>query len=105
FSLHDPLPIYNLKIKCFDGNDVFTTAEDLSEALPGPPQPVQRRPGRAGKKGRAPEPASDAIPASPEMPNPDLARIRTPSLTPQWAALPLNSFPRLSADSEGTVYL
>src|SRR5258707_10309612 len=93
-SLHDALPI------CFSGKDAFTTAGDLGEALPGPPTGPQRR---GGKKGA--QPASDGIPASPEMPNPALAGSRAPSLTPQWAALPLNSFPRLSSDANGTVYL
>src|SRR5260221_12754490 len=91
---------HNLKIKCFSGKAAFTTAGDLGEALPGRPTGPQRR---GGKKGA--QSASDGIPASPEMPNPALAADRAPSLTPQWGALPLNSFPRLSADSEGTVYL
>jgi hypothetical protein len=92
---------HNLKIKCFSGKDSFTTEEDLNEALPGPPVPAQRR----ARKKKAAQPGSDGIPASPEMPNPELAVSRAPSLTPQWPALPLNSFPRLSADSEGRVYL
>jgi hypothetical protein len=92
---------HNLKIKCFAGRDAFTSADDLGDALPGPPNAVQRR---GGKKKKA-QPVSDGIPVSPEMPNPALAGSRAPSLTPQWAALPLNSFPRLSADSQGTVFL
>src|SRR5262249_50842560 len=60
---------HNVKIKCFSGKDSFVTAQDLNEALPGPPSAGPRRGGR--KKGA--QPSSDGIPISPEMPNPALA--------------------------------
>jgi hypothetical protein len=97
---------HNLKVKCFAGQDAFATADDLAEALPGPPGPPQGRPG-ARKKGRKQifQPASDGIPASPEMPNPAIAASRPPNGNSQPPRLPLNSFPRLATDSDGTVYL
>jgi hypothetical protein len=96
---------HNLKVKCFAGQDAFASADDLAEALPGPPGPPQRRAG--GKKGRkkAVQPGSDGIPLSPEMPNPAIAASRAPSAAAQPPPLPLNSFPRLATDSEGTMYL
>src|SRR5260370_16759152 len=39
------------------------------------------------------------------MPNPAIAASRAPNGNSQPPAMPLNSFPRLAADSEGTVYL
>jgi hypothetical protein len=39
---------HNLKVKCFAGQDAFATADDLTEALPGPPGPPQA--GRALKR-------------------------------------------------------
>lgn len=94
---------HNLKVKCFSGVDAFVPAEDLAEALPGPAPRLQRR-ARRGRKGGAPT-TTEGIAASPEMPDPALASQRQPGATTQPPPLPLNSFPRLAADSEGTVYL
>lgn len=92
---------HNLHVKCFDGAKAFTTAEDVSEALPGPPQAMQRR----GRRTRIADEVPTPRPANLNQPNPQLAANRRPSSTPQPPPLPLNSFPRLTVDSAGTVYL
>jgi hypothetical protein len=96
---------HNIKVKCFAGRDAFAPAEDVTEALPGPPPGRQRRAGGRRERKGAVQPASEGIAPSPEMPNPDLAATRARNVTALPPPLPLNSFPRLAADSVGTVYL
>src|SRR5262249_54415931 len=51
---------HNLRVKCFAGRDAFATSADLTEALPGPPMPQQRRAARRRGRG-AVQPASDGF--------------------------------------------
>lgn len=85
---------HNLRVKCFQGSNAFTTLDDLLDALPG--APVLRIPMRR----RAQQPAANLV-----QPNPEVAKNRAPNATPQPPPLPLNSFPRIAVDPGGTVYL
>ncbi|MBM3745120.1 MAG: hypothetical protein FJW34_04930 [Acidobacteria bacterium] len=85
---------HNLRVKCFEGNQAFATADELAAALPG-------FPGVAARRRRAPQIAA----LSPMQPNPELARKRAPNAATQAPPLPLNSFPRLAVDAAGTVFL
>ena len=87
---------HNLRVKCFQGSGAFATADGLAAALP--PAPVLRM---AALRRLQPPAAKMSL----EQPNPELARQRAPSATPQPPPLPLNSFPRLAVDPGGTVYL
>ncbi len=86
---------HNLRVKCFQGSSAFTTTQNLTEVLPGPPGALARR------RARLPQPPAAGL----LQPNPDLAKNRAPSATSQPPPLPLNSFPRLAVDSAGTVFL
>ena len=87
---------HNVRVKCFDGPSAYTTADDVAKTLPGPPAAVLRRAARRPQAAPA---------AGSRLPNPELAAKRAPSATPQPPPLPLNSFPRIAVDGEGTVYL
>jgi len=87
---------HNLRVKCFQGSNVFTTSGDLLKALPGAPALQMARRRRLAQVAAA---------AGLVQPNPELAKNRAPSLTPQPPPLPLNSFPRLAVDAGGIVYL
>ena len=41
----------------------------------------------------------------PVLPDPDIVKSRQPSVNPPMPRLPRNSFPRLTIDSQGTVYI
>lgn len=84
---------HNLRVKCFDGPRACTTADDLVQALPQAPV---LRPAAARRAMQA---------GSLVQPNPELARLRSPNATSQPPPLPLNTFPRLAADSAGFLYL
>jgi len=83
---------HNLQVRVLHAEGLATTANDVTEALPGGRSDPRRR--------RAQQQA-----ASPVQPNPDLAKNRPPSATPQPPPLPKNSFPRLTVDSTGNVFL
>jgi hypothetical protein len=93
---------HNIRVKCFEGKNAFATQDELAESLPAAPA-AQRRMGRRRARSAAAQTAT--LTANLTQPNPELAKNRLPSLTPQPPPLPLNSFPRLAADSEGTIYL
>lgn len=86
---------HNLKVKCFSGTSVWTTADDLASALPAAQalRPAMLR--------RAQQAAGGSL----LQPNPELARNRAPHRTALPPPLPLNSFPRLAVDPAGVVYL
>ncbi|MBI3278889.1 MAG: hypothetical protein HYZ57_03495 [Acidobacteria bacterium] len=84
---------HNLRLKCFQGPNAFTTQADLLEAVDRPVTLFSppRLPPR-------PDPAR-------RLPDAALASQRRPNLTPQPGPLPRNSFPRLAVDDNGIVYL
>lgn len=84
---------HTLKLRVLDGQALSTTTDDLADALPAATANRQRR--------RAQQQQSTGT----QQPNPELAKSRPPSGTPQPPALPKNSFPRLASDSAGNVYL
>ena len=85
---------HTIRLKCFDGNRVFTTADPLEQVLPA--NWLRRRGRRAAQQAQAtPYRGPDAT----------LAARRAPSATPQPGPNPRNSFPRLAVDPAGFVYL
>ena len=92
---------HNLQVKCFQGANAFTTAEDVTETLPGAPQALQR----GVRRRRVADEVPTQAPENLRQPNPRLAANRRPNAGPQPPPLPLNSFPRLTVDSDGAVYL
>ncbi|MCC6390216.1 MAG: hypothetical protein IT167_06415 [Bryobacterales bacterium] len=86
---------HNIAVRLLDGNTQYATSDDLAKTLPGPPaaQLFTTKP---------PQPSGS-------FPDPSLATNRQPnkepSQEPGFPVLPLNSFPRLAVDPEGTVYL
>ena len=88
---------HNVRVKCFEGTQAMETESDVDGALPsGSGAAVQR----AGRRARVQGASQDA-----GLPNPELAKNRAPSATPQPPPLPLNSFPRIATDPSGAVYL
>jgi hypothetical protein len=83
---------HNIKIKCLDDKGAaFTTPDALADVLPG---------GAGRRRGQAAAGARSAA-----LPNPALAKNRRPNATPQPGPTPRNSFPRLSTDSKGGLFL
>ncbi len=81
---------HNIRIKCVDDKGaVSTTPDAVGDVLPGG---VGRRRNQAQVKGVA-------------LPNPALAKNRANNGTPQPGPTPRNSFPRLSVDSKGGMFL
>ncbi len=85
---------HTMKVRCLQGATLMATEDDLAKALPG---------GRLDRDG--PRAKQQMALSAAKWPNPDLARIRPESGTPQPPVLPKNSFPRLTVDANGTVYL
>ena len=77
---------HNVRVKVFQGSQAFATTSELVNFAGT---------GRAIGQGAIPPP----------LPDPDLVKRRDPSVNPPMPRLPLNSFPRLTVDSQGTVYL
>ena len=86
---------HNLAVRVVDGTAQYATNDDLTKALPGPP-PSQLF------TTKLPTPQGS-------YPDPSLAMLRQPnqqlSAEPAYPVLPNNSVPRLTVDSDGTVYL
>jgi len=82
---------HNVEVKCFEGAQPFTTEANLKTALPGGGGAAVIR-----KKNGV---------ASGDLPDPNTAKERQPSGNSALANLPLNSFPRIAADSNGAIYL
>ena len=83
---------HNVRVKVFQGSQAFTTASEFVNALPAGP---------AGGRGRGMQgPAT-----RPVLPDPDIVKSRQPGVNPPMPRLPRNSFPRLTIDSQGTVYI
>ncbi len=98
FGLYDTsgTPLYeerNIRVKCFDGNSVFTTSSDLLNVMPGTPI----------SPPHAPRPKANRQPLAP---NPNQAKNRRPGqgVGPRGAGS-LNTLPHLVADSGGGIYL
>jgi hypothetical protein len=83
---------HNIAIACFQGNDRFTTAADVTAALLGPSAGAMF-PRRFG-------PGAPAV-----WPNPDAAGNRQPNGGTPQPGMPLNTSPRLTIDAAGKVYL
>jgi hypothetical protein len=86
---------HNAQVKCFQGSQAFSTEANLLAALPGRGGAAV---GKQGKKGQAQREITS-------LPDPSTAKNREPSRPAQLATLPLNSFPRIAADPDGTIYL
>ncbi len=82
---------HNVRVKVFQGSQSFTPASEFDNSLPAGP---------AGRRGRGMQPAT-----LPVLPDPDIVKSRQPGAVPPMPRLPLNSFPRLTIDSQGTVYI
>ena len=83
---------HNIKVKCLDEQgSAFTTPDMLTNVLPG--GTGRRGNQAAGRKGAV------------SLPDPTLAKNRAPSATPQPGPTPRNSFPRLTTDSKGGLFL
>ena len=87
---------HTIRMKCFDGDKVFTTADPLDQVLPA--NWLRRRGRRAAQRGNAAAPGFRG-------PDPGLAQKRAPSATPQPGPNARNSFPRVAVDPAGFVYL
>jgi hypothetical protein len=89
-------PLYEergIRVKCFDGDSVYTTSSDLLNVMPGTP----------ASPPRAPRPKANRQPLAP---NPNQAKNRRPgALVNPRSAGSLNTLPRLTADSAGGIYL
>jgi hypothetical protein len=84
---------HDVRVKCFQGSQAFTTESDLRPALP------TRAAAMTSNAGR------DIPEDTKSLPDPNTAKVRAPSQTSRLIAGPLNSFPRIAADPNGTVYL
>jgi hypothetical protein len=82
---------HNIQVRCLIGNDLYTTADDVQQTLPGAPANQLFEPTTRGPY--------------PVQPNPALVQTRQPNNGVGGGAAPLNSFPRLATDADGTVYL
>ena len=86
---------HNVAVRCLSGATQYATTDDLLKIMPGP-APAQLF------SSKPPQPKGS-------FPNPSLAPDRMPNqeitAEPGFPVLPNNSVPRLSVDSEGTVYL
>ena len=89
---------HNVQVKCFDGANAFTTSEDIQDALPGPVTP-QRRQGRR-PVAAAQSPGNRMLP-----PDVEAAAQRPPNGDSRFPVAARNSFPRLTVDSEGKVFV
>jgi hypothetical protein len=75
---------HDVRVKCFQGTQAYATTADLLAVLPR---------GNASAK------------AVMSLPDPQTAATRQPNGGARMAGLPLNSFPRIATDPNGTVYL
>lgn len=75
---------HDMQVKCFQGPQAFATSANLQDAI-------------LGEKKR--------VNPSAKLPDPENASRRTPNGLPALPKFPLNSFPRLAADPNGTIYL
>ncbi|MDP9169266.1 MAG: hypothetical protein M3N54_01500, partial [Acidobacteriota bacterium] len=97
FGVYDTAgtPLYedrNIRVKCFDGISVFTTAADLLDVMPGPPMAARRAPRARPER-------------NPLQPNPNAGKNRRAGQGAGPRARALNSFPRIATDPAGGVYL
>jgi hypothetical protein len=91
---------HNIQVKCFDGVNAFTTADNLEDKMPQPPVALMRRATRR-EADQVPVPG----PVSLKQPNPEIAKNRRPNQASQAPPLPKNSFPRLAVDPAGNIFL
>jgi hypothetical protein len=82
---------HTVQVRVLIGNDVYSTVDDINNALPGQPQTQMFL---ATLKG-----------PYPTQPDPTLAQKRTPNNGVGGGGGPKNSFPRLAVDPSGTVYI
>ena len=85
---------HNTHIKCFQGNSAFSTEQDVSTGLPGVAA-IRGAVKRRDAKGNGGVP----------LPNPEYAKNRDPDSNTLVPPMALNSFPRITADSSGNIYL
>jgi hypothetical protein len=87
-------PLYedrNVRVKCFDGDSVYTTSADLLNVLPGTP---------LGARGAGPRASRQSL-----APNPNQAKNRRGGAAVNPRNGTLNSMPKLAVDAAGGVYL
>ncbi len=89
-------PLYEergIRVKCFEGDSVYTTSSDLLNVMPGTPASPQRDPRPKANR-------------QPLAPNPNQAKNRRPNTGVNVrSAGSLNTLPRLVADSAGGIYM
>ncbi len=88
------MPLYagrTIQVRCLVGNNLYTTADDVADTLPGTPQGLLFLPTTHVTYATAPDPT--------------LAQNRAANAGIGPPAGPGNSFPRLATDPDGTVYL
>jgi hypothetical protein len=91
---------HNIQVKCFDGPNAFTTADSLEDKLPLPPQALLRL-ARRRMADQVPTPGPESL----KQPNPEIAKNRRPNQGALPPPLAQNSFPRITVDAAGTLYL
>ncbi len=88
------LPLYSahtIQVRCLIGNDLYSTTDDVANALPGTPANELFLPTTRGP--------------FPTMPDPALVQKRAKNSGIGPPAGPRNTFPRIATDPDGTVYL
>jgi len=88
------LPLYGphtIQVRCLIGNDLYSTTDDIANTLPGAEAGQFFLPTTRGPL--------------PTLPDPTLAQKRAPNSGVGPPAGARNTFPRLSTDPDGTVYL
>ena len=84
---------HNVQVKCFQGSQSFSTEADLAVALPAKAAP------QVGNNG------ADLREDERTLPDPNAVKTRELNQTVRLTAGPLNSFPRITTDTNGSVYL
>src|SRR5579863_8651745 len=85
---------HTIQVRCLVGSDLYTTTSDVASVLPGAPNTELFQPSQPGPYGPQPDPSL----ANNRAPNGDVGFTATQDG-------PKNSIPRLTTDSDGTVYL
>ncbi len=94
-----------VRVKVVEGSRLYTTSDPLEDTVneTAAGQPAGAPPARAKKKAAKALKALARTPA--ELPEPELAQNRPPNVTPYAPRLRSEGYPRLAADSTGTVFL
>ncbi len=98
-----------VRLKVLEGSQFYTTADKLEETVETTPvaQPrIIARPKIPAKAARRAQLLAQQAAGTPvDLPDPDLAKNRPPSITPYPLATRSRSFPRLATGDQGVVFL